>query len=85
VASYEIPIVIFHTDGPEEGRLLITRGPNFWWAEVWEDQWPLTKFDHTGSRSSHELLNLGQRAFFEGLRTIAERVHGVDFDFSAVG
>lgn len=83
--SYELPISIVHEDRIEDGRLLVVRGTSFWWAEVWEGPWLLTRFDHTGTRSSRVLSNLGRSAFFERLRTIAECVHGVDFDFRAGG
>lgn len=82
---YELPVIIVHEDRVEEGRLLVTRGTTFWRAEVWEGEWLLTSFDHTGTRSSYDLSNLGKPAFFERLRTIAECVHGVDFDFRAGG
>lgn len=83
--SHELPILVVHPDRAEEGRLLVIRGTNFWQAEVWEGPWLLSSFDHTGTRDSRDLFNLGKTAFLERLRTIAECVHGVDFDFKAVG
>ncbi|KJF66033.1 hypothetical protein RS75_20395 [Rhizobium nepotum 39/7] len=83
--SHELPILVVHADRAEEGRLLVVRGANFWQVELWEGPWLLSSFDHTGARDSRDLFNLGKTAFFERPRTIAECVHGVDFDFKAGG
>lgn len=83
--NYELPVFVVHEDRTEEGRLLVVRGSAFWRAEVWEGPWLLTCFDHTGTRTSRNLSNLGKTAFFERLRTIAECVHGVHFDYKAEG
>lgn len=79
--SYELCVFVAHDDRTEEGRLLVVRGGKFWRAEVWEGRGLLAQFDHTATRSSPELLNLGKTAFLERLRTIAECVHGIGFDF----
>ena len=81
--NYELSISIVHQKRTEQGRLIVVRGKDFWRAEIWQGPWLLTRFDDTATRRSRRLAALGKIALLERLRTIAECVHGVDFDFEA--